>query len=184
MENSRISWPSWQSLSPTFKASYKTIDRDVYETAGSIWPQALSLARRTNLDESFAFSVMMAAVESVSRTATGEIDSLAGYLFVTFKRQLFAEARKIQSSASAVAVAGDVIDDAARGIERNILLEEIVAHMDDETLKIYEKLILGYTFEEIARQQHQQSNLIRSKFNKRIKKIATKLNQGPVNIKI
>jgi len=177
-EGSHIPWPEWESLSPTFKNSQETINQDVYNAAGEIWPQAISLAVKADIDESLAYIAMMAAVVGVSRIPPESIELLSRYLFKAYRRQLFEHGRKMRSAEIAVPIEDyNLIDDhVARQIEQKILLEEIVARMDEETLQIYEKLILGHSFEQIARAQDEHANVLRSRFSKRLKKIATEIN--------
>jgi DNA-directed RNA polymerase specialized sigma24 family protein len=55
---------------------------------------------------------------------------------------------------------------AARVMQDDLLLAEMVARMNDEMRMILEGLLLGYTFEEIAKKHGKSSNYWRTKFNR------------------
>jgi DNA-directed RNA polymerase specialized sigma24 family protein len=178
------SWPSWDSLTLSFRESYKAFDPTVYKTAGDIWLAALSFAKSRDCDESIAYNAMMAAIGGVSKVSGRKITSLENYLFTAFKHCLFEEMR-ITGRFPADSSLGDnmaIATDASVEIEKRILLEEIVAHMDSETLEVYEGLVLGYSFEELATKHGKQANVLRSRFSKQVRRIAGELNLGPVKL--
>jgi hypothetical protein len=51
-------------------------------------------------------------------------------------------------------------------MQDDLLLAEMVARMNDEMRMILEGLLLGYTFEEIAKKHGKSSNYWRTKFNR------------------
>jgi DNA-directed RNA polymerase specialized sigma24 family protein len=61
---------------------------------------------------------------------------------------------------------------AARVMQDDLLLAEIVGRMNDEMRMILEGLLLGYTFEEIAKKHGKSSNYWRTKFNRGVKRLA------------
>lgn len=146
--------------------------------------RALSFAKSKDCDESTAYKAMMAAIGGVSKVSERKIMSLENYLFTAFKHCLFEEMRitgRYPADSSLddnMAQASDVSVE----IEKKILLEEIVAHMDPETLGVYEGLVLGYSFEELARKSGKQANILRSRFSKQVRRIAGQLNLGPVKL--
>jgi hypothetical protein len=179
------SWPPWDSLSSEFKAHYRVFDPNVYQTAGEIWLRALDFAQKRNGDESMAYNALMIAVGSVSNVPAGTVRSLQGYLFTAYKHCLFEELAKADKPAGVTESLGDgtiAVIDAPAAIENRILLEEIVALMDPETMRIYEGLILGYTYEDLARTIGCPANSLRSKFSKRVRQIAAALTPDPVKL--
>lgn len=114
----------------------------MYNVAGEIWPSALKLAFSRNLEASEARDALLHAVAK----HYASLESI--------NKELFAD-----QSAAAV-------------MEHNLLLAEIVARMDDDMRGIYEGLILGYSFEELAKKHGKPANLLRSKFSKGVKRIA------------
>lgn len=182
-------WPPWESLSQDYKDAYGTLNASVYEAAGLIWPAALTFAKKRDSDASAARGALMASIAGTSKViSSGEIiHDLKSYLLKSYKRRLSRETKdsrpgpyRVESLDEATHIKLTDLDIPAQ-IERTILLKEIVGRMDLDTRRIYEMLILGYTYEEIAKTGHFKSksmkaNALRSRFNKRIKKIAAALN--------
>jgi hypothetical protein len=56
-------------------------------------------------------------------------------------------------------------------INQTILVDEILRRSDDWTREVYEDLILGYTFEELAPKFGLKANGLRSKWSKKITKL-------------
>jgi DNA-directed RNA polymerase specialized sigma24 family protein len=179
------SWPPWDSLSSAFKDHYRVFDPSVYETAGEIWLRAVDFAKKRNGDESMAYDALMTAVGTVSNVSPDTIKSLPNYLFTAYKHCLFDELEKADKLAGNTESLGDgtgALIDAGAAIEKRILLEEIVALMDPETLRIYEGLILGYTYEDLAKKIGSPANSLRSRFSKRVRQIAAELTPNPVKL--
>jgi hypothetical protein len=63
-------------------------------------------------------------------------------------------------------------------MENDILLGEIVARMDAELRRIYEGLILGYSFEELAQKERKKANVLRSSFSRGIRRLAEQVSGG------
>jgi DNA-directed RNA polymerase specialized sigma24 family protein len=171
-------WPPWETLTSTFKDSFPAVEPEVYNTAGEVWQNALAFARTHGLDESDARAALMAAVVTVSKVGTEEIKSLSAYLFTSYERRILETLKKLNREASLDSIGHDVIVDkaAANRIEEKVLLEEIVACMDLEMLTIYEGLVLGYSFEELAVKHGKRANALRSIFSKKLRRIADELN--------
>ena len=172
------SWPPWDSLSSALKDHYGVFDPRVYQAAGEIWLRAVDFAKKRNGDESMAYDALMTAVGSVSNVSLDTIKSLPNYLFTAYKHRLFDELEKADKLAGVTEPLDEgtgAFIDVGAAIEERILLEEIVALMDTETLRIYEGLILGYTYEDLAKRIGSPANSLRSKFSKRVRQIAAEL---------
>lgn len=167
-------WPHWNALTATFKESYSLIDERVYNAAGEIWPTALKYARHRSVDESEAREEMLRAVATVSTQELEKIRALPSYIFKSYTHRIQKLLTKQKHFASLESVNRELSSDVttAEAMEDHLLLAEIVARMDDEMRTIHEGLILGYTFEEIAKKLGKNSNYLRSKFSKGVKRIA------------
>jgi RNA polymerase sigma factor (sigma-70 family) len=157
----------------------------VYNAAGEIWQRGRGYAHSRGIDDALTHTAMIRAIAKVSRRLKRPAPNLKTpgalkrYLFTSFRNCLLDEIKNQQSSAGTKledleAVADQSSSESlAEQIEKKILLEEIVRHMDDKTRFIYERLILGYTFEEIAETMGTQSNVLRSRFSKSMRRIAS-----------
>ena len=176
---------TWPPLSNAYQDVFGDIELDVYNAAGEIWQLGRGFAHARGIDDAITHTAMIRAVAKVSRRQKqSPLDlqtpgALKRYLFTSFRRCLLDEIKNEQSSAGSrvedlEAVADQSSSESlAEQIEKKILLEEIVRHMDDKTRFIYERLILGYSFEEIAETMGTKSNILRSRFSKTIRRIAS-----------
>lgn len=173
---------NWPSLTSAYQDVFGEIDLDVYNVAGEIWQQGRTFARAKGIDDAIAHTAMLRAVAKVSHRLRKPAPKLKtrgarkAYLFTAFRRCLSDETQtKVSLTKSPPDDVETLADDnnLADEIERKILLEEVVRHMDPKTRGIYERLTLGYSFEEIAGSMGTQANRLRSAFSKRIKKIAS-----------
>lgn len=172
----------WPPLTSSYRDVFGEIDLEVYEAAGEIWQQGRLFARAKGLDDALAHTAMIQAVAKVSRRLQRPAPNLKtpgarkAYLFTAFKRCLFDETQKRANLNASTPVDVETLSDRglAEEIERKILLEEIVRHMDSRTREVYEGLVLGYSFEELAEVMDTQANSLRSAFSKGVKKIAAK----------
>lgn len=177
-DESSSTWPAWDSLSSTFKKSLSSVRPEIYDVAAELWGQALAMARAHGLDESDARAALMTTVEKVSQVDTEHIHSLPAYLFRSYERRVFdtLNTRKREASLDSVNRELAVDTSSVKRLEERVLLEEIVARMDEQMLQVYERLILGYSFEEIAHEQGKKANVLRSMFSKKLRKIAAEIN--------
>lgn len=175
----------WPPLSETYQDVFGEVDLDVYNAAGEIWQRGRAFAHAYGIDDAITHTAMIRAVAKVSHRIKRPAPdlktpgALKAYLFTSFRRSLLDEIKNKQSSTVVRLDDLEAVTDQssseslATQIERKILLEEIVRHMDSKTRFIYERLILGYSFEEIAEAMGTQSNILRSTFSKRIRRIAS-----------
>jgi DNA-directed RNA polymerase specialized sigma24 family protein len=128
----------------------------------------LKFARSRNVDESEAREELLKAVGRVSEKGPENIKALPAYLFTSYAHRIQRLLAKQKHYASLESVNADLAADpaAARVMQDDLLLAEMVARMNDEMRMILEGLLLGYTFEEIAKKHGKSSNYWRTKFNR------------------
>lgn len=126
------------------------------------------------MDESEAREALLQAAGNVSQQKVEEIKALPSYLFKSYRRRVLRLLTSQKHYASLESINEELSSDmsVAEVMEQNLLVGEIVARMDSEIRTIYEGLILGYSFEEIARKIGKNSNYLRSKFSKGVNRIA------------
>jgi DNA-directed RNA polymerase specialized sigma24 family protein len=173
----------WPPLESGYRDAEGWVDLEVYRTAAALWPFAEQLARNNLHDSMAGQKLMLKAVVNVSSALEVEqksIRNLKGYLFVTYKRLLLEElnkrrkqeesdARELRQSAEAER-RGKADD-----LERKILVQELVQRMDGDMRYVFERLILGYTFEEIAAEQNTPSNILRNRYHRMLKRLVKQI---------
>lgn len=175
---STSAWPDWDTLTDTFKESFPALNQDVYEAAGEFWPKALSLAKSKGFDNSDARAMLLKVVRDVSRAVNepnrDPIEMLPHYLSSAYERRIWKTLKEQKHHASLDEINQDLLSDTktAEVIQKKVLLAELVARMDPAILSIYEQLILGYSFEEIARKEETRANVLRSRFSREVRRIA------------
>ena len=186
----------WPPLSIPYEDAFGEINLHVYKTAGEIWPRGRTFAHAIGMDDEIAHTAMIRAVAKVSQrlnqATTLQMQTpgeLKAYLFTAFRNCLRDEFKREHAKEATLVDLQDIADQStgeslAAQIERKILLEEIVQHMDTRTRFIYERLILGYSFEEIAEAEGSHANQLRSMFSKRIRKIASQFAGEKANIRL
>lgn len=172
---------------PTYDCGYQDtegyIDPDVYRTAGELWTQAKELAASELNDEADGISLMLKAAAYVTKrreSGSEPIENLKSYLFKVYQRLLWKYRERLRLTSPLddeliepfVATFEGAVNDPSKSVERRILLQEICSRMDDWTLEVFQLLSVGHTFEEIALHLGTQSNQVRSKFSKRIMRLA------------
>lgn len=182
MPNLEIDWPAFTAA---YVDEFGPIHPDVYEAGSRLWPRAERFALVTLRDAYSGFRLMLKAVARVSehraKNPDEEIRDLKGYLFTTFKRLVLSEREKVaghrEVSAQLERESSLSVPDLVKNLERKILIEELVQHMDPQTRNVFEALVLGYSFEEIAARTNVKANLLRSRFHKRIRRLAKSIRQ-------
>ena len=160
-----------------FQKSFPALTEDVYNAAGEIWPDALKVARHEGLDDSEARAVLFKAIARVSNREGEEIRSLHNYLFKTYRRLIrrVIDEQKRHTSLESINEEISSDDNVAAIMENDILVGEIVARMDPVMRRIYEGLILGYSFEELGRKEGQKANVLRSRFSRGVRHLAREI---------
>jgi hypothetical protein len=171
-------WPHWNSLSETFRDAFPTIQQNVYDAAGEIWPKAKKFARTQSLDDSDARELLLKAVVNVSKPECKDIRNLPRYVYKTYTRLVWKIVEEQKHHESLNSINEEMFGDAGAAalIDREVLLGEIVARMDAPMLRIYEGLILGYSFEELGRKYGEPANVLRSRFSRGLHRLARKIN--------
>ena len=182
----------WPAIDHGYQDPEGYIDLDVYNTAGRVLSKAEKLVMVMLKDHADGVDLMLKAAAKVTEIRSRRqepIRDIGNYLYYTFKNLLCEEWRKQKPSQQ---LDGEVVDtfvamftgdslledDLAQTVEKRLLVEQIISQMDSWTCEIYELLGLGYTFEEIARGKGVPSNRIRSKFHKRMKRLAQRMQGG------
>jgi DNA-directed RNA polymerase specialized sigma24 family protein len=165
-------------ISSSYEDEYGEIDITVYLVGNSIWPYAQAFALRITNDEEQARDLMLRAIALVSkrRKANVEINNIKQYLILVYKRCVFEEAKR----AKRFECCGNdkleiVYEQADEELERVILIKELMAKMDVEMTGIFEKLIVGYSFSEIAAETHASPDVLRNKFRRRLERLRTQM---------
>lgn len=172
---------------PTFTDEFGTIDGDVYAAALTLWPpRVASAATATPRDSAAAHRLLMKACAQVTRKRTSTPDTVANlpaYLYRTWQRLLLDELekenghRRLAATIVADATAAQRPEQSTAELERRILLQQIIKHMDDWTRRVFEYLTLGFSYDEIAAELGGNGNAIRVKYDRQIKALAQRLNQ-------
>lgn len=157
---------------------YGAIAGDVYEVAQALWPQWERFAEQALGDTQQGQQLLMKACANVTRIQAHEperIAHLAAYLETTWKRLVLAEVEKEKAHQQSHEQIGQqatiAAPDIARQMEQQILLQEIVARMDNWTRTVFEYQVLGHSFEEMSPLLGQSGHVIRTKFGKKLKKL-------------
>lgn len=154
----------------------------VHDAAENILSSAVAFGARTGIpDSEISKDLLFQAVDNTlsSGTRLSEINDLPAYLFVAYKRLIIAWCKQkqkeedLEENAEALASYQD--------IERKILVEELVRMMSEQERFIYNYLVLGYSYKEIAEKFNRafkknfSANVMRSKLSKATQKISKKL---------
>ena len=182
MSDTSISWPNIDS---SYEDEFGSISADVNKAARELWPRAQKFALLTLRDGHAGMRLMMKAAAKVSKRKAEfpgeEIHDLKGYLYKVFKNIVFSELEKEAGHREFAAVleqkALDSTEALTQELERKILIDELVQRMDPQTRSVFELLVLGYTFEEIARLTNGKANVLRSRFSKRIRSLSQRIGQ-------
>lgn len=154
------------------------IEVDVFRAAGELWPRAERYSRQVLGDGQAGQMLLLKAAAIVSRIyveRVGQISDLKAYLYQTFKRLVLAKLeserghRRLESE-MLYQVAGEP-DTSTTDLDQKILVQQIVKRMDKWMREVFELLVLGHTFEEIARNSNLDAHSLRSKYNKFQKKL-------------
>jgi DNA-directed RNA polymerase specialized sigma24 family protein len=160
----------WPVLETPYQEEFGPVDPQVHRVARDLWPRAEHLALHLLHDRAAGFRLLKRAVTALSGLSTdrrGQIRDPAAYLFQTYKRLVLAEleklnghrAREVEAAKLCRLASGD-----AERIDHDILIAELVRHMDSWTKEVFEAQILGYSFEEIGRTLSSNPHVVRNRF--------------------
>ena len=176
---------AWPALESAYTDEYGQIQMEVYMAAGVIREKAERFALTTLQDSQIGSRLLFRAAAIVSlkmADADTHIEDLKGYLFQTYKNLVLHELRKenrrkeiqtehrIELDSLSINIAEDV--------DRKILLEQIVRHMDPWLRKVYEWRCLDYDFDLIARSLGEKPHVVRSKYSKKLTRLIKQINQA------
>lgn len=167
---------SWPSVDAPYIDEFGYIDKDIHEAAGEIWRWAAAYAHATLGDEASGQTALKKVCAKITeKRAAGAIQivKLNAYIQTAFKHEVLAQLKRNRTVN--VDVSAEPISDYALDINQKILVEQILARMDPEDRRITELLIVGYSFEEIAKKDGTRSNVIRSRHSKLLKRIKREL---------
>lgn len=177
------STPLWPEIKYGYVDEFGEVDPDVYKIAGDLWPSLRPQILRTIKDLDTAQRLMMKAVAIVSRRNHEEperLTNLRSYLLVVFSRLLKAASRKqarqeqLQNEVQGLEIAG------SSDVEQTILVRELLERSDDWTRNVFEHLVLGYTFTEVAATLEMKPNVLRSMWSKKLSRARAKFS-APLN---
>lgn len=171
----------------------------VYDVARSLRPAALAFTRHFKLDPSLADDCLMESAQTVVKKVesaerfqkvgqltddSGQIGNLPAYIFTTFKNLVLAklrDAERLQHLSESEWGSMASVRDVRRDIERTVLVGQIIKLFDPESRFIYDHLVLGYTYQEMADEfnakfgKNLRVNALRSRFSKAIRRIINKV---------
>lgn len=172
----------WPPLQNTYTDEFGQIEPEVYTAAGTLWNRAEHFAISTLGDSATGLRLMVKAAAIVSRKRAAQddhINYLSAYLFQTYKHLVLAELEKEnghrQREREMGMASASSPDSLAEDVDRKILVQQIMGRMDEWMRGVFEMQILGYTFEEIGQLRNQNAHVLRTKFNKRLKRLMKEL---------
>ena len=174
---------SWPIVNCGYEDPEGYIDPDVYNAARDLWPNAGRLAETALGDETAGWQLMMKAAASVTKRRVrkgASIENLKAYLFRVYEKLVWKEWKRLHSVeqyederlVAFIATFAAAEDDSAESVERRILFDQLTRLMDDWTREVFDYLVFGHSFEEIALHHGMKANVVRSQYHKRIRRLA------------
>ena len=175
----------WPPLEAAYTDEFGEIDPEVYVAAGRLWSQGERFALSKLGDGASGLRLMIKATALVSRALASRDDPIANlpaYLFHTYRRLVIAELKEEKGHRQLETERQTELqgpsDSPAADIDRKILIEQIMARMDDWTRGVFQLRVLGHSFEEIGKLRGRNAHALRSKFNKRLKRLTKQIQSG------
>jgi len=170
----------WPPFAETYLDEFGRIDGDVYEAAREVWPRAAALAKTTLNDEGAGQIALLTVCARITKARSEDrihIKSLNAYVFRSYQHEILGQLQRRRlhealTLANYASIEGTQTD---IDVERKILLEQIIARMDERNLRVFRLRVLGHSLEEIARMLDRPSNVIRNEFSRQLKKIRQEL---------
>ncbi len=167
--------PEWGILKFGYIDEFGPVAPDLYASAGRIWLQSHDYAARLlpGSDTARIRTLLLKAAAQVTRARderSQQINELDGYLFKTFKRLILAEREKDNNRLRFETEAHLEAEWRAQAtnVERRILLDELVAAMDQWTRGVFEWLTLDYSFDDIARHLGMNAKVVRNRYHRHL----------------
>jgi DNA-directed RNA polymerase specialized sigma24 family protein len=169
----------WPRLDQAYVDQVGPIDADIYAAACEIWPRAERLATKVLSDEAagqFALLTVCARITAARAGKRIHVENLGGYIYQSFRYEILRllQQRRLHDEITANKYAAEA-ERAGNDVLKKILIEEILARMDAKNRLIFERLLLGYSFEEIAKITGERSNVLRNRFSRQLAKIRREL---------
>ncbi len=167
-----------------FADEFGAIDRSVYEAALVLWPRVEQYSLRTLHDAGAGQNLLMKACALVTRkhsASPNAISNLPAYLYQTWQRLVLEELEKrnlhqqIKENVFAETVDANPVSHSVGELDRRILLQQIIARMDDWTRRVFEYQTLGFTYDEIASELGGNGHAIRVRYDRQIKLLTKQL---------
>lgn len=171
----------WPKINEGYTDEFGLIDPEVYEVARNLWisVQPFILSTLNDIEAAQVLMLQAVAITSGKRAEQPErITHLRPYLQRTFNRLVFHEIRRRSKISSLDEDLEDALGDQAgsrRKIENDILVYEVMERADEWTREIFESLILGRSFEELAPEFGMRANRLRSKWSKSMRKLRKRI---------
>jgi hypothetical protein len=165
----------WPAIDSAYTDEYGQIQVEVHMAAGAVWEKGKTFAQATLQDPQVGSRLLFRAAAIVSLKVADvdtQIEDLKAYLFQTYKNLVLDELRKqnrrkvIQTERRAELESLSI--NVAEDVDRKILLEQIVRHMDPWLRKVYEWRCLDLDFEQIAKSLGEKPHVVRSKYSKKL----------------
>jgi DNA-directed RNA polymerase specialized sigma24 family protein len=186
MPRSPHSTAEWGTLEVGYKDEFGAVAPDLYAAAGRLQRLAEAYAARvlSCSDPARIVTLLLKAAAQVTRARderSQPVHEVDGYLFQTFKHVVLAELEKDNNRLryEAEAHLNAEWHAQATNVERRILLNELVAAMDEWTRAVFEWLTLDYSFEEIARHVGMNPKVVRTKYNRRLTRLMKQFESRP-----
>jgi len=166
-----MSSTQWPSLAEGYQDEFGPVDADVYEAAGRVLPAITAIAENLLGDAAAAPTLLLKAAAAVTkrrRARDAEIDDLPRYVFVAAKRLLMAQ-RELQDGRRKILDEHQVVAPwmhQVAQLDAQIAVKQLEGHMDAWTLRVFQWLTLGHSFNEIAAELHQNPQVVRTRFRR------------------
>jgi len=177
MVNTRnIAWPD---LDGTYIDEFGSIDPQIYNAAGELWPRARDYSLKKLRDEQLGQRLLINTVANVTARARKDpepIKNLKGYIYKSFCQLVLAELEKDQKHKEF----DRKVIDSGQGktrmeIDQIIALREIEQLMAPWAYKFWKLLTLGFTHEEIGKQLGENGDALRQRFEYHCQQIKKQL---------
>jgi len=166
------------TIEQTYTDEFGEIDSETIAAAGQVWSQARSWALSILSDEQACYTLLMKTCARVTRRRTDDpaaIENLPAYLSQAWRLSLLRELEKENGhrrleaamTESSPPTPNSVADD----LDRKIFLQQVYKQMDKQARRIFQYRSLGYTFPEMGEKLGQNPDVLRTIYNRQIKKL-------------
>lgn len=166
----------WPTVAEAYTDEFGSIDLDVYEAAGRLWSWGRRFSQSKIQDEGFGRDLLLKMAANITeKRSKGRItiENLDAYLSTSFRRAVLAELRlrtARDAKLNKVTESSLKID-----LDKKILIEEYMEHMDPWLLRVFRYRVLGYTFDTIGRWIGEDGDSVKSKYHKHMSRLIKSL---------